>query len=467
MTPEQGARGRSGAGRSEVAKRGEVSARPGRRRAASLARTDLEAILSQIDAAQSRISRARGSRGARSDAVELDRLRHVLIDAIAGDTESDDDGDDLDTHGDADVWDRALDGDWSDEVDWGDDDLGVDDGTGTDDTDTDDTGTDDWDVHGSWSRGGWRRFPPARPREVAGGIATRSRRGTIGDSWWSRRFLSAIEAAMAGGRSTRGRTYARKGQVIELSIGPGVITAKVQGTRRTPYTVRIAMPVADDEQWEKVVSALASQAVHAAQLLAGELPPEVETVFAGEGVTLLPSPTSRLATDCTCPDWANPCKHVAAVCYLVAEAIDRDPFQLLAWRGRDRDTLLERLRELRGGTDTSLPIEDLETVEEESAPPLVECVLGFWKAGPELADIHFHPVPHEMPGAVLRQVQRGTLTVRSVDIADVLDPLYRDVVEAAGQRAAGAEPARLPVSGRSKTAPSSRGSRTGRATEGG
>ena len=193
------------------------------------------------------------------------------------------------------------------------------------------TTTEIWeeDESGEWrARRDWSRFTPAKRIPVDEGLELRSRRGAIGESWWSRRFLSAVESILTGGRLTRGRTYARQGQVIDLGIGAGLVVAQVQGTRRTPYGVQITMPAASDERWAAIVETLAGQAGYAARLLAGELPHEIEDVFAEAGVALFPERGSHLITSCTCPDWATPCKHAAAVCYLMAEAFDDDPFLL-------------------------------------------------------------------------------------------------------------------------------------------
>ena len=197
------------------------------------------------------------------------------------------------------------------------------------------------DESGEWrARRDWSRFTPAKRIPVDDGLELRSRRGAIGESWWSRRFLAAVESILTGGRLTRGRTYARQGQVIDLGIGAGLVVAQVQGTRRTPYGVQISMPAASEERWAAIVDTLAGQAGYAARLLAGELPHEIEDVFAQAGVALFPERGSHLVTTCTCPDWATPCKHAAAACYLMAEAFDDDPFLLLAFRGREREALL-------------------------------------------------------------------------------------------------------------------------------
>ena len=224
------------------------------------------------------------------------------------------------------------------------------------------------DESGEWrARRDWSRFTPAKRIPVDDGLELRSRRGAIGESWWSRRFLSAVESILSSGRLTRGRTYARQGQVIDLGIGSGLVVAQVQGTRRTPYGVQITMPALSDERWGAIVETLAGQAGYAARLLAGELPHQIEEVFAEAGAALFPERGSNLITSCTCPDWATPCKHAAAVCYLMAEAFDDDPFLLLAFRGREREALLAELRARR-----KAPVDGKGAESESSPEPVVQ-----------------------------------------------------------------------------------------------
>jgi uncharacterized Zn finger protein len=374
------------------------------RRRPAIDRSDLASLLAQIDAMEAAGPRSGRARRSKADQAELGRLRRLLAEVIAEDDLNEDD-----------------------------------EGEGNDDWDEVEDDAYDEDDGGWWPRRQWDRFAPAKPIPVEGGLTTRSRRGAIGETWWSKRFLAAVESSLPGGRSARGKSYARQGQVVDLAVGAGVIQARVQGTRSTPYRVRLAMPVATDHQWDRVTVALAGHAGYAARLLAGELPHEVEEVFAAEGVPLFPSPTHRLATDCTCPDWANPCKHVAAVCYLVAEAFDRDPFDMLAWRGRDREAVLHRLRELRSaGAD---PGEERGTSAEPDsgtapeAPPLADCLLGFWKAGPGLAEVRIRPEAAELPAAVLRHLPRGLLEARGRDVAELLEPAYADLAADAARRA--------------------------------
>jgi uncharacterized Zn finger protein len=184
---------------------------------------------------------------------------------------------------------------------------------------------------------------------VDGGIKARSTRGSIGKSWWSGRFIEVLESFAIGNRLTRGRTYARKGQVISLAVAPGTVTASVQGSRTRPYRVTIGLAPFPAPTWAKVEASLAAQALYSAQLLAGEMPPEIEQVFAAAKAPLFPAAIRELRMSCSCPDSAVPCKHLAATFYLLAEAFDADPFQILHWRGRERQELLARLRDLRSG----------------------------------------------------------------------------------------------------------------------
>ncbi|MEV4713270.1 SWIM zinc finger family protein [Micromonospora sp. NPDC049374] len=191
------------------------------------------------------------------------------------------------------------------------------------------------------------------PRRVDGGLRARSTRGAIGVSWWSRRFLEVLESFALGTRLTRGRSYARAGQVLSLDVAPGVVTAVVQGSRAKPYQVSVALPPFPARLWARIEGKLADQAFFSARLLAGDLPAELEELFIAAEAPLFPAAISDLDQRCSCPDVAVPCKHLAATFYLLAEAFDADPFTLLHWRGRSRADLLARLRHLRADAHAS------------------------------------------------------------------------------------------------------------------
>ena len=178
------------------------------------------------------------------------------------------------------------------------------------------------------------------PREAKGGIRAQSKRGDFGASWWARRWVQALEGFSIGSRLSRGRSYARRGQVVAIDVGPGEVTASVQGSRKRPYRVSIAVATLPESDLHRLQAALAERPVFAASLLAGRMPDNVEDAFADVGLSLFPSRMRDLETDCSCPDFANPCKHIAAVYLLLGEEFDRDPFLIFRMRGIERDELL-------------------------------------------------------------------------------------------------------------------------------
>lgn len=199
------------------------------------------------------------------------------------------------------------------------------------------------DRHDSWSP----YPPPSHPRPVKNGIKTRSQRGKIGETWWSDRWIAVLESFDMGARLHRGRAYARRGQVMSIHIEPGVVKAKVQGSRPQPYSVTIKLKPLSDGGWKKATEVMAAQAIFAAKLLAGEMPQDIEDAFRTARLSLFPARGRDLDTECSCPDWANPCKHIAAVYYLLAEEFDRDPFMILTLRGRTKEQIIEALRTRR------------------------------------------------------------------------------------------------------------------------
>ncbi len=189
----------------------------------------------------------------------------------------------------------------------------------------------------------WGRYPASTPRKVEGGIATSKKRGQMAATWWSRRFVTVLESYGLGSRMQRGRRYARTGQVIDINVGSASIAAKVQGSRATPYKVAVTVVAPSEKQWAAIVEAMKSKVGFVASLLDGEVPVDLEDVFASCGVTLFPAKWTDLKASCSCPDWENPCKHIAAVLYVFADQLDGDPWLALELRGRRREELLDAL----------------------------------------------------------------------------------------------------------------------------
>jgi uncharacterized Zn finger protein len=256
-----------------------------------------------------------------------------------------------------------------------------------------------------------------------------SARRKFGLTWWGQRWIAALEAlgALYANRLPRGRTYARKGAVRDLAVAPGVVTAKVQGRRAQPYRVTVKLPAFSDETWEAVIARLADAVGHAAALLDGRVPDDIDDLLGDCGVSLFPRP-GELLTRCSCPDVANPCKHVAAVHYLLAETFDGDPFLLPALRGRDREALLAGLRAARAG-DAADDGDAAEGVELARIDSLAARAL--WDATGDLDAIRVRPTRSPDAGALLRRLGSPPGALGTADA----EFLCEDVVAAAADLA--------------------------------
>lgn len=255
---------------------------------------------------------------------------------------------------------------------------------------------------------------------VEGGIKARKQRGSIGSQWWSRRFVDTVEAIADRGRLTRGRAYARSGQVLKLKVEAHEVTAKVQGSRVMPYDIAIGINAIPEDVWTEIEHELASQAVFRAMLLAGEMPPEIEDVFVDYGVPLFPQDSDDLHFSCSCPDYGWPCKHVAATLYVLAEAFDDDPFLVLAWNGRTRDELLAALR-------AYVPEDEVNPLLVEDVP-LADRLDAYWAPSASLARLAERtPEPEAPADLLLRVLDPPPIKVRGRALAEILRPAYQSL----------------------------------------
>jgi uncharacterized Zn finger protein len=273
---------------------------------------------------------------------------------------------------------------------------------------------------------GFNWFRKSVPRQVKGGIRAQSKRGSFGETWWAKRWIQVLDSFNLGARLQRGRSYARGGQVLSIDIGKGRVSAKVQGSRPKPYNVTMEVKPLGAPEWKKVAKAVSSQAIFAAKLLGGALPAEIEQVFQAENVTLFPARVSDLRTDCSCPDWSNPCKHIAAVYYLLAEEFDRDPFLIFRMRGMER----EEFGKLLAGFGVVA-----SDIEEEVLPPepLPSDPAAFWSGNRRRASNAGDVQAPAMPAALVKRLGRLPFWRSEADFVSAMETVYVDATDRAIQ----------------------------------
>lgn len=275
-----------------------------------------------------------------------------------------------------------------------------------------------------WNDWGWYPKPAPKRPPPKHGIKVKK----IGATWWGQRWIEALEKLswQYSNRLPRGRTYARAGRVHDLEVEPGKVTARVTGTHPTPYRVTLQIAVLDATAWDKAIAEMAKQAIFTAELLAGQMPKEIDQAFRATGGSLFPAKEKELQTDCSCPDWANPCKHIAATHYVLGEAFDQDPFLLLKLRGMGREELFSRL-------ETTTKAEDAapqETPSGESGPLPPDPSL-FWKGlqAPVSASESVRPPP--VAAAAVRRLGPFPFWRGREDFMDIMESLYRQAGAAA------------------------------------
>lgn len=247
-----------------------------------------------------------------------------------------------------------------------------------------------------------------------------------------------------GARLSRGKSYARKGQVTSIKIEAGLVRAKVQGSNPMPYSVTIKVWTLTGSEWELLAEKLALKPIFAAKLLAGEMPEDIDSAFKEIGLSLFPETLDDLETDCSCPDWSNPCKHIAAVYYLLGEEFDRDPFLIFKLRGVDMDDFMSILGKSSGPENRSLVAEariflegpDNETgaeIEAEKAhfspEPLPLDLESFWGRPPENPEEEKSPsfeahIP-SVPAVLPKRLGKFPFWRGEEDLLEVLEEIYK------------------------------------------
>ncbi len=259
---------------------------------------------------------------------------------------------------------------------------------------------------------------------------------------WTRRWRTWLRSL---GLTDGGRTNSR---VKRLDVQHGRVVAQVQERNGQPCDVEIRFAAWSDEEWQRVVDALSSQALYAAQLLAGDLPPDLERTVAAAGVQLLPTRIEEISHDCSCLiDPHKVCEHVTAVYAALGELLPEDPWLLFRLRGRDQQGLLRSLRTQRNRNESGLSTPNRDKRDgrrsddsgfyrataavEEEIPPLESQIDGFWGSGKAQQDFRPHILMPTVELALLRRLGPPPLGADAMQTYEALTTLYRRISQAA------------------------------------
>ena len=182
-----------------------------------------------------------------------------------------------------------------------------------------------------------------------------------GKTWWGEQWLGALKNIDYSNRLPRGASYARNGMVQEINFSGNIIRAKVKGSRRTPYSETIKLPEFSSKDIDKLIKLILEQPVVLSKLFNRQLDESLAKMAEEAGMPLFPKQWKDLKMNCSCPDWAVPCKHLAAVIYKTSMEIDNNPFLVFSLHGVDLMAELEK----RGITATDST--EMMEVENTSA----------------------------------------------------------------------------------------------------
>jgi len=251
--------------------------------------------------------------------------------------------------------------------------------------------------------------------------------------WWAQRWVDVLESFGWIRRLERARNYAREGNVLEIQFHESKVQALVQGTAPEPYRVSLSLDPFDAEQWQYVIESLSERAIFSAKLLAGEMPQNIEEVFTANGLSLFPLTKFDIHSKCSCPDPANPCKHIGAVYYLLGDRFSEDPFVLFQLRGRTKDQIIAALRQTRSSqTDESVDL-------PESPAPVKLDLKKFWHYDEQLEPslVVITPPPSsetvlDLLGTIPLKPESGSTASQAAQLAvDHLKSIYAQVSQQA------------------------------------
>jgi len=241
-------------------------------------------------------------------------------------------------------------------------------------------------------------------------------------AWWSQKFIEVLESFKMGSRLARGKAYAQESKVLKLSISSGVVTSTVQGSRKSHYKISIKLDPLSDALWRTVMQNLTTKAIYAVEMLQDKMPDDITKAFEDAGASLFPKQLEDLESSCDCPDWSNPCKHIAATYYILAQHFDLDPFLIFVWRGRLKTQILESLRfnwkqgKPKTGTFETLPVHKITKEEYE----------GYWNGNTDAQVLTpLDPFSKAVPDSSIKKLGEAPVQLDGKELGLVLAESYQ------------------------------------------
>jgi len=265
-------------------------------------------------------------------------------------------------------------------------------------------------------------------------------------TWWGQKFIETMENLTDSGRLSRGRSYARGKKVKSFGIKDGIISAQVRGSvnpyfgvyEEPLYITTIEFQPISAAQWSAAIALIASKASLISRLLLNEIPADIEDTFKQLNLNLLPGSRKDFRATCTCPDWGNPCKHIAGVYYLVAAELDQNPFLLFELRGLSKDNLMKELAksplgqalsaELQLQKQAPQPVESYHPALRTSGLEACENLREFWHGTKRLPQT-MEPLP-QIPVAGIPVKKQGDFPAfwnRDNSFIEAMETLYQQV----------------------------------------
>ncbi len=257
--------------------------------------------------------------------------------------------------------------------------------------------------------------------------------------WWSQRWLDLLDSYRFKKRLERARNYARQGNVLSIEFKGAKVLARVQGSEVEPYKVSLYLDPFSDEQWGYIIETMSHKVTFAAKLLAGEMPQNIEEVFTTNGLSLFPFTLSDIHSKCSCPDKANPCKHIGAVYYQLGDRFSEDPFVLFQLRGRTKEQIISDLRKLRSVKIVANTTEKPEVQQSIPNNKYSVKIDSFWQYNEPLESSLVVIAPSssetvlDVLGAIpLAKETENAINLTSSDVVmNYLDTIYKDVSQKA------------------------------------